>query len=142
LLSLSLTSLCELFIAFRFFISFNLTITCVDYIFSFAFCQFIDASIVNAFDELNTICILLFNDVDDFCWLQNKLFIFFVAAVLLTEFSYSQLTLRVSSLTFWVLFLSCRSCWYSNRSLLSAKMLSTRVKCAWAHSISMLLARV
>jgi len=69
--------LCELFITFRFFISFNLTITCVDYIFSFAFHQFINALIVNAFNELNMICVLLFNDVNDFCWLQNKSFIFF-----------------------------------------------------------------
>jgi len=55
----------------------NLTITCVDCIFSFTFRQFIDASIVNAFNELNIICVFLFNDVDDFCWLQNKSFIFF-----------------------------------------------------------------
>ena len=72
-----LTSFCELFIAFRFFISLNFTIA---YVFSFC-CEFpfrklivflllfasVCGLIINASSELNVYYVFLFANVDDFC---------------------------------------------------------------------------
>ena len=77
-----LASFCELFIAFRFFISLNFTIAHVcSFCCEFAFrrfvvflllCAFACKFSINALSELNMYCVFLFADVNDFCWLQNN----------------------------------------------------------------------
>ncbi len=90
-----LTSFCELFIAFRFFISLNFTIThvcsfCCEFAFRklivfFSLCAFTCEFSINALSELNMYCIFLFTDVSDFCWLQNKSTMSFCSCLLVDE---------------------------------------------------------
>ncbi len=90
-----LTSFCELFIAFRFFISLNFTIAhvcsfCCEFAFrrlivflslyTFA-CEFS----INASSELNMYCVFLFADVSNFCWLRNKSTMSFCSCLLVDE---------------------------------------------------------
>ena len=90
-----LTSFCELFIAFRFFISLNFTIAYVcSFCCEFAFrrlivflslCAFACEFSINASSELNMYCVFLFADVSDFCWLQNKSTMSFCSCLLVDE---------------------------------------------------------
>ncbi len=90
-----LASFCELFIAFRFFISLTFTIACVcSFCYEFAFrklivflslCAFACEFSINASSELNMYCVFLFADVNDFCWLQNRLIMSFCSCLLVDE---------------------------------------------------------
>ncbi len=90
-----LASFCELFIAFRFFISLNFTIAHVcSFCCKFAFhklivflslCAFACEFSINASSELNMYCVFLFTDVSDFCWLQNKSTMSFCSCLLVDE---------------------------------------------------------
>ncbi len=90
-----LTSFCELFIAFRFFISLNFTIAYVcSFCCEFAFrrliiflllCAFACEFSINALSELNMYYVFLFTDVNDFCWLQNKSTMSFCSCLLVDE---------------------------------------------------------
>ncbi len=90
-----LASFCELFIAFRFFISLNFTIAYVcSFCCEFAFCRlvvflslyaFACEFSINASSELNMYCVFLFADVDDFCWLRNKSTMSFCSCLLVDE---------------------------------------------------------
>ncbi len=90
-----LTSFCELFIAFRFFISLNFTIAhvcsfCCEFAFRrlivfLSLCAFACEFSINAWSELNMYCVFLFADVSDFCWLQNKSTMSFCSYLLVDE---------------------------------------------------------
>ncbi len=90
-----LTSFCELFITFRFFISLNFTIAYVcSFCCEFAFrrliiflslCAFACEFSINASSELNMYCVFLFTDVSNFCWLQNKSTMSFCSCLLIDE---------------------------------------------------------
>ncbi len=90
-----LTSFCELFIAFRFFISLNFTIAhvcsfCCEFTFRklivfLSLCAFACEFSINASSELNMYCVFLFADVSDFCWLQNKSTMLFCSCLLVDE---------------------------------------------------------
>ncbi len=90
-----LASFCELFIAFRFFISLTFTIA---YVCSFC-CEFAFRKLIvflslyafayefsiNASNKLNTYCVFLFADVSDFCWLRNRSIMSFCSCLLVDE---------------------------------------------------------
>ncbi len=90
-----LTSFCKLFIAFRFFISLTFTIAYVcSFCCEFAFrklivflslCTFACEFSINASSELNMYCVFLYADVNNFCWLQNKLIISFCSCLLVDK---------------------------------------------------------
>ncbi len=90
-----LASFCELFIAFRFFISLTFTITCVcSFCCEFAFCKlivfltlcaFACEFSINASNELNMYYVFLYADVSDFYWLQNKSIMSFCSCLLVDE---------------------------------------------------------
>ncbi len=94
-----LTSFCKLFIAFRFFISLNFTITyvcsfCCEFTFRrlivfLSLCAFACEFSINALSELNMYYVFLFTDVNDFCWLQNKSTMSFCSCLLVDEFMLS-----------------------------------------------------
>ncbi len=101
-----LTSFCELFITFRFFISLTFTIACVcSFCCEFAFhrlivflslCAFACEFSINASSELNMYCVFLFTDVSNFCWLQNKLTMLFYSCLLVDELMLSSFHRSVS----------------------------------------------
>ncbi len=86
---------CKLFITFRFFISLTFTIACIcSFCCEFAFrklivflslCAFACEFSINASSELNMYYIFLFADVNDFCWLWNKLIISFCSCLLVDK---------------------------------------------------------
>ncbi len=90
-----LASFCELFIAFRFFISLTFTIAYVcTFCCKFAFfklivflslCVFACEFSINALSELNMYCVFLFADVSDFYWLQNRSIMSFCSCLLVDE---------------------------------------------------------
>ncbi len=90
-----LASFCELFITFRFFISLTFTIAYVcSFCCEFAFCKLIVFLLlctfacefsINASSELNMYCVFLYADVNNFCWLQNKLIISFCSCLLVDK---------------------------------------------------------
>ncbi len=90
-----LTSFCKLFIAFHFFISLTFTIAYVcSFCCKFAFrklivflslCAFACEFSINASSELNMYCVFLFANVNDFCWLQNRLIMLFCSCLLVDE---------------------------------------------------------
>ena len=101
-----LASFCELFIAFRFFISLNFTIThvcsfCCEFAFRrlivfLSLCAFACEFNINASSELNMYYVFLFADVDDFCWLQNKSTMLFCSCLLVDELMLSSFHKSVS----------------------------------------------
>ncbi len=101
-----LTSFCKLFIAFRFFISLTFTIAYVcSFCCEFAFCKLIIFLLlcafacefsINALSELNMYCIFLYADVNDFCWLQNRLIMSFCSCLLVDELMLSSFHKSVS----------------------------------------------
>ncbi len=90
-----LASFCELFIAFRFFISLNFTIAhvcsfCCEFAFRklivfLSLCAFACEFSINASSELNMYSVFLFTDVSNFCWLQNKSTMLFCSCLLVDE---------------------------------------------------------
>ena len=90
-----LTSFCELFITFRFFISLTFTIAYVcSFCCEFAFCKLIVFLLlctfacefsINASSELNMYCIFLYVDMNDFCWLWNRSIMLFCSCLLVDE---------------------------------------------------------
>ncbi len=90
-----LTSFCELFITFRFFISLTFTIAYVcSFCCEFAFCKlivflslctFACEFSINALSELNMYCIFLYVDMNDFCWLWNRSIMLFCSCLLVDE---------------------------------------------------------
>ncbi len=101
-----LASFCELFIAFRFFISLNFTIAhvcsfCCEFAFCklivfLSFCAFACEFSINASSELNMYYVFLFADVSDFCWLWNKLTMLFCSCLLVDELMLSSFHKSVS----------------------------------------------
>ncbi len=101
-----LASFCELFIAFRFFISLNFTIA---HVYSFC-CKFTFRKLIvflslyafacefsiNASSELNMYCVFLFTDVSDFCWLRNKSTMSFCSCLLVDKLMLSSFHKSVS----------------------------------------------
>ncbi len=90
-----LASFCELFIAFRFFISLNFTIAyvcsfCCEFTFHrlivfLLLCAFACEFSINASSELNMYCVFLFADVSDFCWLWNKSTMLFCSCLIVDK---------------------------------------------------------
>ncbi len=109
-----LASFCELFIAFRFFISLNFTIAYVcSFCCEFAFhrliiflllCAFACEFSINALSELNMYYVFLFTDVNDFCWLQNKSTMSFCSCLLVDELmlSSSHRFISISNIDFLI----------------------------------------
>ncbi len=109
-----LASFCELFIAFRFFISLNFTIACVcSFCCEFAFrrlivflslCTFACEFSINASSELNMYCVFLFTDVSDFYWLRNKSTMLFCSCLLVDELmlSSSYKSVSISNVDFLI----------------------------------------
>ena len=101
-----LTSFCELFITFRFFISLTFTIACVcSFCCEFAFrklivflllCAFACEFSINASSELNMYYIFLYADVSDFCWLQNRSIMSFCSCLLVDELMLSSFHKSIS----------------------------------------------
>ena len=109
-----LSSFCELFITFRFFISSNFTIAYVcSFCCEFAFrrliiflslCAFACEFSINASSELNMYCVFLFTDVSNFCWLQNKSTMSFCSCLLVDELmlSSSHKSVSISNIDFLI----------------------------------------
>ncbi len=109
-----LASFCELFIAFRFFISLNFTIAhvctfCCEFTFRklivfLSLCAFACEFSINASSELNMYCVFLFADVSDFCWLQNKSTMLFCSCLLVDELmlSSSYKSISISNVDFLI----------------------------------------
>ncbi len=109
-----LTSFCELFIAFRFFIPLNFTIAyvcsfCCEFTFRrlivfLSLCAFACEFSINASSELNMYCVFLFADVSNFCWLQNKSTMLFCSCLLVNELmlSSSHRSVSISNVDFLI----------------------------------------